>query len=100
VSTQAATLALPAVLTHREAQACLDHWVVTLPSQGDVWLEASGLERFDSSALAVLLACQRAARAKGCTLRVRDLPPRARQLARVYGIESSLGLSTPADVAG
>ena len=100
MNTHAATLALPAVLTHREAQACLAQWVATLPSHGDVWLDASGLERFDSSALAVLLACQRAARAKGCTLRVRDLPPRARQLARVYGIESSLGLSTPADVAG
>jgi phospholipid transport system transporter-binding protein len=99
VSTPTATLAFPAVLTHREARACLSQWVAALPSQGDVWLEASGLQRFDSSALAVLLACQRAARGKGCTLRVRGLPQRARQLAQVYGIETSLGLTAASNLS-
>lgn len=84
---------MPAVLTHREAGDCLRQWVALLPTQGEVWLEAEGLQRFDSSALAVLLACQRAARNRGCTLRVRGLPQRAGELARVYGIRDSLGLS-------
>ena len=84
---------MPAVLTHREAQACLREWTQRLPTQGEVLLEAAGLQRFDSSALAVLLALQRAAREKGCRLQVRGLPPLAGQLARVYGIESGLGLS-------
>ena len=87
------TLTMPAVLTHREAQACLQDWVHRLPAQGDVWLEAAALHRFDSSALAVLLALQRAALGRGCRVQVRDLPSQARQLARVYGIESGLGLS-------
>jgi phospholipid transport system transporter-binding protein len=88
-----ATLVMPAVLTHREAQACLREWVARLPAQGDAQVEATGLQRFDSSALAVLVALQRAARSRGCRVQVRHLPTQARQLARVYGIESSLGLS-------
>ena len=86
------TLTMPAVLTHREASGCLRDWVARLPAQGEVSLEATGLQRFDSSVLAVLLALQRAARVSGCQVGVQNLPNRARQLARVYGIESSLGL--------
>jgi phospholipid transport system transporter-binding protein len=86
-------LAMPAVLTHREAQACLQDWLAHMPASGEVHLEASGLQRFDSSALAVLLSLQRSARARGCRVLVHHLPSQARQLARAYGIESSLGLS-------
>ena len=88
------TLTMPSVLTHREASGHLRAWVASLPAQGDVSLQASGLQRFDSSVLAVLLALQRAARECGCQVWVLNLPERARQLARVYGIESSLGLRT------
>lgn len=87
-------LSMPAVLTHREAQACWQDWVRRLPSDGEVWLDASALRRFDSSALAVLLALQRAALGRGCRVQVRELPAQARQLAHVYGIESGLGLSS------
>ena len=86
------SLSMPAVLTHREAPACLRDWVQRLPSQGEVLLQAGALQRFDSSALAVLLALQRAALGRGCRVQVRDLPLQAHQLARVYGIESGLGL--------
>ena len=82
------------MLTHREAQACWQDWVRRLPSDGEVWLDASALRRFDSSALAVLLALQRAALGRGCRVQVRELPAQARQLAHVYGIESGLGLSS------
>ena len=91
--TASLTLSMPAVLTHHEAQACLQQWVARLPAQGNVELQADALQRFDSSALALLLALQRAALARGCQVQVRDLPAQARQLAHVYGIESSLGLS-------
>ena len=90
------SLTLPAVLTHREARACLQDWVQRLPVQGTVKLDAAALQRFDSSALAVLLALQRAVLSRGSRLEVRHLPPQARQLARVYGIESSLSLSESA----
>ncbi len=87
------TLSMPAVLTHREASSCLQEWVRRLPAHGEVWLDASALQRFDSSALAVLLALHRAALGRGCQVQVRNLTAQARQLAHVYGIESSLGLS-------
>jgi phospholipid transport system transporter-binding protein len=90
--TPTASLSMPAVLTHREARACLQDWVGRLPAQGEVTLDAAALLRFDSSALSVVLALQRAALARGCRVRVHQLPSRARQLARVYGIESALGL--------
>jgi phospholipid transport system transporter-binding protein len=94
--TASTSLSMPAVLTHREAQACLQDWIRRLPAQGEVALDAGALQRFDSSALSVVLALQRAALARGCHLRVRQLPSQARQLARVYGIESALGLSDSA----
>ena len=51
-----------------------------------VLLDASGLERFDSSALAVLLACRREALALGRTLQVQGLSERLRELAKLYGV--------------
>jgi len=48
--------------------------------------DATNLSRFDSSALAVLLACRRQAQALGRAFYVRGLPPRLRQLAGLYGI--------------
>jgi phospholipid transport system transporter-binding protein len=80
------TLHLPERLTHQEASACLAQWTRDLPTAGSVALDASALRQFDSSALAVLLACQRAAQARGCELQVVGLPPKAQQLAKVYGV--------------
>jgi phospholipid transport system transporter-binding protein len=81
-----ATLHLPVRLTHQEASACLAQLTRDLPAAGSVALDASALTQFDSSALAVLLACQRAAQARGCALQVLGLPPKAQQLAKVYGV--------------
>ena len=81
-----ATLHLPARLTHQEASACLAQLTRDLPAAGSVALDASALTQFDSSAPAVLLACQRAAQARGCALQVLGLPPKAQQLAKVYGV--------------
>jgi len=81
-----ATLHLPARLTHQEPSACLAQLTRDLPAAGSVALDASALTQFDSSALAVLLACQRAAQARGCALQVLGLPPKAQQLAKVYGV--------------
>jgi phospholipid transport system transporter-binding protein len=81
-----ATLHLPQRLTHQEASACLAQLTRDLPTSGTVALDASALVQFDSSALAVLLACQRAALARGCTLQVLGLPHKAQQLAKVYGV--------------
>lgn len=86
-------LKLPAQLTHDEAQACVADLQTALPqaiaatAQGQpVVLDASPLQRFDSSALAVLLACRRMALVSGQGMVVQGLPPRLRQLAGLYGI--------------
>ena len=56
-------------------------------SQSDaVVADASALRIFDSSALAILLACRREALAAGKTFSVQTLPPRLRQLATLYGV--------------
>ncbi len=85
-------LKLPAVLTHDQANACVHNLqlaVQALTVDGQpVVADASDLTRFDSSALAVLLACRRQAQALGRTFYVQGMPPRLRQLAGLYGIAS------------
>ena len=53
-------------------------------------LNASALTQFDSSALAVILACRRAVLARGAKLRIVGLPERAQTLAKVYGLSTLL----------
>lgn len=78
---------------HEQAEACVADLRRALPKAlaeagagGPVLLDASTLKRFDSSALAVLLACRRMALDAGRGLMVQGLPPRLRQLAGLYGI--------------
>jgi phospholipid transport system transporter-binding protein len=90
-----ATLVLPATLTHDQAAGCsrmLAQAVRTAPDRQAV-VDASALDRFDSSALAVLLELRREALAGGKTFAVHHLPQRLRTLAGLYGVE---GLLTPA----
>ena len=80
-------LTLPSVLTHAVAA----EFVSGLPSlaqaqTGAVVADASALQEFDSSALAVLLACRREALAAGKAFSVTALPARLRQLAGLYGV--------------
>jgi phospholipid transport system transporter-binding protein len=51
-----------------------------------VLLDASDLQQFDSSALAVLLACRREALSLGRSLRVEGLSEPLRELASLYGV--------------
>ena len=68
MSTLTASIALPAVLMQAQAQAVADGLVASLTAQlargGEAVLDASALTQFDSSALAVVLACRRAVQAK------------------------------------
>ncbi|MEN9780373.1 MAG: hypothetical protein RL014_1521 [Pseudomonadota bacterium] len=92
-------LALPARLTHAEAGPCataLVAQVLQFAGQGNtgpgatVAADASALQHFDSSALAVLLECGRAAQRAGARLVVRGLPERLRALAALYGVAELL----------
>ncbi|MBN9410199.1 MAG: STAS domain-containing protein [Burkholderiales bacterium] len=81
-------LVLPDRLTHEQAPACASMLAATLRVQpaGDVWVDASALQHFDSSALAVLLACRREALAVGRRFAVRGMPSRLQSLAGLYGV--------------
>jgi phospholipid transport system transporter-binding protein len=85
--------ALPATLTLAEAREVLER----LRGQAGVSLDASGLQRFDSAALAVLLALKREALARGASAwTICNPPPKLRQLARMYGVDEVLDLSESA----
>jgi phospholipid transport system transporter-binding protein len=81
-------LVLPAQLTHADAPACARMLAQALRSepQQQAVADASALQQFDSSALAVLLECRREALALGKQFSVANLPPRLRELAGVYGV--------------
>ena len=91
---QAHQLRLPAVLTHDRADACAAALRKALALSRKMALvvrvDAGALQQFDSSALAVLLDCRRAAVAMGMSFRVDHLPPRLRQLAGLYGVSDLL----------
>ena len=88
-------LVLPAELTHEHATACSRMLAQALRAQpgGVAVADASALDRFDSSALAVLLDCRREAMALGKTFSVAHLPPRLRELAALYGVAELLPAS-------
>lgn len=84
-------LVLPAELTHAQAPACARMLVQALRSEPQqVVADASPLQQFDSSALAVLLECRREALVQGKTFAVAGLPPRLQELAGVYGVSELL----------
>jgi phospholipid transport system transporter-binding protein len=63
--------------------------------RGDGRFDLSAVTRCDSSAVAVLLEWQRAARARALTLEVVAAPPAIASLAEVYGVESLLPALAP-----
>jgi len=80
-------LKLPAVLTHAVASGFFHTLGKEMPSlPEEVVVDASALQQFDSSALAVLLECRRQALAAGKAFSVQDAPDRLLQLAGVYGV--------------
>lgn len=84
-------LSLPAKITHSDADALARSLVEQVSAQSStVVVEAQQLVDFDSSALAVLLACRRAALASGKLFAVNDLPSKLVQLASLYGVAQLL----------
>lgn len=81
-------LVLPNELTHSHAGACLRMLVQGLRhhSETEVVVDARGLDRFDSAALAVLLEARRESLALGKRFSIRGMPQRLRNLAKLYGI--------------
>ncbi len=100
------TLTLPATLTHAEVPACLQALAAAWagsegglqagahPAAGGagegLLADASALQQFDSSALALLLEARRTAIARGRGFALRGLPSRLAGLAALYGVADLL----------
>lgn len=93
-------LLLPTTLTLGESRDTLR--MLSQALQGEaageaVVIDASPLQQFDSSALAVLLECHRLAQAWGKRFSVRQAPPKLTALAKLYGVDQLLfGVAEPA----
>lgn len=85
-------LLLPEVVDVNGARDTLRMLAQALKHESDanVIVDASGLRRFDSSVLAVLLECRRIAHVWGKGFGVRGVPPRLTQLASLYGLAEFL----------
>ena len=92
----AVRIQLPASLTLDDAREVMARFGPELQrgSGGEIVIDASALEHFDSSALAVLIECQRTAgrRSEGAGLRIEGAPQTLRELARLYGLTELNGL--------
>jgi phospholipid transport system transporter-binding protein len=85
-------LHLPQELTYRQARECLLRLrpLVAGHAAQQVPVDASAVRVFDSSALAVLLACRRCALEAGKQLLVVGLPEGLRSMAALYGVDGLL----------
>jgi phospholipid transport system transporter-binding protein len=85
-------LRLPQTLMHNIAAATLADMLQAVRSEpsDSLTVDASALQRFDSTALAVLLELRRAALQAGKTLALQGMPKRLQDLAALYGIAELL----------
>jgi phospholipid transport system transporter-binding protein len=91
-------LLLPATLTLRESRDTLRLLSQALQGEkdGEVIVDASPLQQFDTSVLAVLLECRRLAQAFGRPFSVRNAPDKLSALASLYGVGELLITPAPA----
>ncbi len=91
-------LNLPAKVTHDDADSIAVSLKSQIPAQGgSVVIGADQLVEFDSSALAVLLSCRRAALAAGKEFSASHLPSKLVQLATLYGVAQLLETGAAVD---
>jgi len=92
-------LTLPSDLTHRDASAYLSQSLAQSLEQlsaadsvstSELQVEASALQHFDSSALAVLLELRRQAQVRGQSFQVTGMSARLSELAGLYGVDELL----------
>ncbi|CAB3790396.1 hypothetical protein LMG28688_03106 [Paraburkholderia caffeinitolerans] len=81
--------AIGATLNLESAKTALSAGLAQIAAGASV-VDCAPLTQFDSSALAVLIAWQRAARERGVTLNVLNLPTALASLARAYGVDALL----------
>jgi len=81
-------LLLPATITMRESSDTMRLLAQSLQggNEAEVIVDASPLQQFDTSALAVLLEVRRLAQAWGRPFSVRNVPRKLSALAKLYGV--------------
>lgn len=79
----------PTSLTMQDADASLPVGLAAITG-GTAEIDLSRLERFDSAAMAALLAWRRAAQSAGISLRITGAPPGVQSLANLYGVSELL----------
>jgi phospholipid transport system transporter-binding protein len=94
-------LLLPATITANEARDALRMLAQALKREADpgVVIDASGLQDFDSAALALLLECRRLSQAWGKGFGIRNAPAKLVSLARLYGVDVLLSFEGAAAAA-
>ncbi len=75
----------PSAITQQEAGDVLRAGLKALEG-GVTTIDLGGLQRFDSTAVATLLAWLRAAAKRGASLQISGMPEGLGSLARVYGV--------------
>lgn len=91
---------LPATATLEEAATLAARLPEAVASgQGVLRIDASALQAFDSSTIALLLQAQRLAQAAGRRLEVAGAPAKLLELARLYGVDELLPLAAGAPPA-
>ncbi|MFT3819500.1 MAG: STAS domain-containing protein [Rubrivivax sp.] len=89
------SLQLPAAAGLEQARALLaavDAAAAGASAAEGLQIDAAALQRFDSSAIALLLHAERAVQARGGRLRVLHAPAQLRELAQLYGVDGLLSL--------
>jgi len=87
----------PVSLTMHNADAALAQGMSAIVA-GEAEVDLGALQGFDSAAIAVLLAWQRAARAAGKTLHISGLPAGLASLATLYGVDRLLPHASEAEL--
>lgn len=94
------SFALPATVTFDEASAVLRTIERAVQdAQGALRVDASALSTLDTGVLALLLQARRLAAARGLGFELLGAPEQMLALARLYGVESLLGLPAAASLA-
>jgi phospholipid transport system transporter-binding protein len=91
---------LPSTATLDEAAALADTLPAAIASgSGPLQVDASALQAFDTSAIALLLQARRLAQTAGRNVVITGAPVKLAELARLYGVEELLSLSPSAPPA-
>ena len=94
------TIALPATVTFDEASAVLRTIEgAARDAKEALRIDASALSTLDTGALALLLQARRLAAARGLGFELTGAPEQLTALARLYGVESLLGMPAAASLA-